>query len=100
MTRVNPEFMDTIPDDFDGSPCMNCGVCTAICPMEEGPLPRKLFRHVMLGLEGKVMEDIPAIYSCLLCRMCEVNCPAEVPIAENIRLIRNHINHRVYGLGR
>jgi len=54
----------------------------------------------MLGLEDKVMDQADTIISCLLCKMCEVNCPAEVPIAENLRLLRKTINLRVYKLGR
>jgi heterodisulfide reductase subunit C len=54
----------------------------------------------MLGLEDKIFENEDTIYSCLLCKMCEANCPAGVPIAENIRLLRNYINTNLYGLGR
>jgi heterodisulfide reductase subunit C len=39
------------------------------------------------------------VYQCLLCRLCEVNCPAGVPIAENVRLLRRHISSHVYRLG-
>jgi len=99
MITVNAEFIEAVDQRFDAAACMNCGVCTALCPMEIGPLPRQLFRHVMLGLEEKVLAETDTIYSCLLCKMCEVNCPAEVPIAENVRLLRNFINKRLYGLG-
>ena len=100
MIKVDTEFLNTIDRRFDAAACMNCGVCTALCPNEVGVLPRRLFRHVMLGLEEKVLQDSNTIYVCLLCKMCEVNCPAGVPIAENIRLLRNYMNARVYGLGR
>ena len=100
MSTVNPEFIEAVDKSFNAAACMNCGVCTALCPMEIGPLPRALFRYVMLGLEDKVMGEEDTIFSCLLCRMCEVNCPAEVPIAENVRLLRKTINLRVYKLGR
>jgi len=100
MSIVNPEFIEAVDDRFDARACMNCGTCTALCPVEIGPLPRTLFRHVMLGLEEKVLGEADAVFSCLLCKMCEVNCPAQVPIAENVRLLRNTINRRVYGLGR
>ncbi|MBW2703227.1 MAG: 4Fe-4S dicluster domain-containing protein [Deltaproteobacteria bacterium] len=100
MSTVNLEFLESMDEGFNASPCMNCGTCTALCPVEIGPLPRELFRHVMLGLEDKVMDQADTIFSCLLCKMCEVNCPAEVPIAENLRLLRKTINLRVYKLGR
>lgn len=100
MTVVSKTFIESMDSGFDAAACMNCGVCTALCPMEIKPLPRVLFRLVMLGLEEKVLADTDTIYSCLLCRMCEVNCPAGVPIAENVRLLRNYINTSLYGIGR
>ncbi len=100
MSTINPEFIEAVDERFDARACMNCGVCTALCPVEIGVLPRQVFRHAMLGLEEKLLEDSDTIFSCLLCRMCEVNCPAEVPIAENMRLLRTTINRRVYKLER
>jgi heterodisulfide reductase subunit C len=100
MTTVNSAFIESIDVRFNATACMNCGVCTALCPLEIVPLPRMLFRQVMLGLEDKIIENEDTIYTCLLCKMCEANCPAAVPIAENIRLLRNHLNITLYGLGR
>jgi heterodisulfide reductase subunit C len=100
MTVVSSSFIESVDGRFDAAACMNCGVCTALCPMEIKPLPRVLFRLVMLGLEEKVLTNKDTIYSCLLCRMCEVNCPAGVPIAENVRLLRNYVNITLYGIGR
>lgn len=87
-----------VTSDFQASPCMSCGVCTAVCPMGIDLLPRTMFRYALLGLEGKLVDNIPALYSCLLCRLCEANCPADVPIAENIRLLRRWVNQRVFDL--
>jgi heterodisulfide reductase subunit C len=100
MTTINTGFMESLDPSFNAVACMNCGVCTALCPIEIGILPRVLFRQVMLGLEEKVIASSDTIFSCLLCKMCEVNCPAGVPITENVRLLRNHINTSIYGLGR
>jgi len=100
MARVNPEFLDEVkrPGEFNASACMNCGVCTAVCEMGIELLPRKLFRYVLLGIKDRVLENIETIYSCLLCKMCEVNCPAGVHIAENVRSLRYYINKKVYKL--
>jgi heterodisulfide reductase subunit C2 len=99
-TLVNPRLAEEVGgcDEFNASACMNCGVCTAVCPMGIDVLPRKIFRHVMLGMEEQVLAEVESIYSCLLCKMCEVNCPAGVNIAENVRCLRHHINHKVFGL--
>ena len=85
-------------DEFNADACMNCGVCSAICPMEVEILPRRLFRYVLLGMEHKLMEETETVFSCLLCRMCEENCPSGVHIAENVRSLRHNINRTVFGL--
>jgi len=102
MARVNSDFINEIKsaESFNASACMNCGVCTAVCPMELDILPRQLFRYVLIGVEDKVMESQETIFSCLMCRMCEQNCPAKVNIAENVRILRGYINRKVFGLSR
>jgi heterodisulfide reductase subunit C len=99
-TLVNPELAIKVGghNEFNASACMNCGVCTAVCPMGIEVLPRRLFRYVLLGMEEQVLEETESIYSCLLCKMCEVNCPAGVNIAQNVRSLRHHINRSVFGL--
>jgi heterodisulfide reductase subunit C len=100
MARVNSSFLAEMKcsEEFNASACMHCGVCTAVCPVGYDLLPRRLFRYVLLGLEEKVIENTPTVFSCLLCKMCEENCPANVHIAENIRCLRCHINQNVFKL--
>jgi heterodisulfide reductase subunit C2 len=102
MLKVDTGFVDSLQsaDGFNASACINCGSCTALCPLGIDLLPRRLFRYVLIGAKEKVLENTRGIYSCLLCKMCEGNCPAGVPIAENIRLLRTYINREVYGLSR
>ena len=99
-TLVNPRLMTEVgcQNEFDASACMNCGVCTAVCPMGIEILPRRLFRYVLLGMEEQMLQEAESVYSCLLCKMCEVNCPAGVHIAENVRSLRHHINRKAFGL--
>jgi len=99
MARVNPSFLEGMKcrEEFDASACMHCGVCTAVCPVGFDLLPRRLFRYVLLGLEEKVVENTPTIFSCLLCGMCEESCPAKVHITENVRCLRRYINRRAFG---
>lgn len=100
MALVNPHFISEVKrsEEFNASACMNCGVCSAVCPMGIELLPRKLFRYVLLGMEEKVRENSETIYSCLLCKMCEANCPGGVHIAENVRSLRYYLNKKVYKL--
>ena len=98
MSTVNPSFLKKVStsEEFNATACMNCGVCSAVCPLEIELLPRKLFRYAILGLEEKVVENRQVIYQCLLCRMCEANCTADVHIAENVRFLRGYINREVF----
>jgi heterodisulfide reductase subunit C len=73
---------------FDGEACMNCGFCSATCPLEIELLPRRLFRYVVFGMEEQVRAESEAVFTCLLCRACEHSCPAGVHITENVRLLR------------
>lgn len=100
MALVNSDFIEELKssEEFNASACMNCGVCSAVCHMGIELLPRKLFRYVMLGLRDKVLSNTETIFSCLLCKMCEVNCPAQVHIAENVRSLRYYINKKVFKL--
>jgi len=100
MIKVSSELAARMKEAqrFNAGACFHCGTCTALCPLGYEILPRKLFREVMLGLEDRVRASIPQIFSCLLCRMCEENCPAEVHIAENIRTLRCLINQQEFGL--
>ncbi len=73
---------------LDAAACMNCGVCSATCPVGIDLLPRRLFRYAVLGLEDRVRAEERAVFSCLLCRACEESCPGGVHITENVRLLR------------
>jgi heterodisulfide reductase subunit C2 len=104
-TTASPPAMDpgltaaiSAEAPFDADLCMNCGVCTAVCPLGLSALPRQVLHLAALGLREKVLEHTEEIYSCLLCQMCEVNCPAEVHITGNIRALRHYLNHTEFGL--
>lgn len=81
--------------DFDAAACMNCGVCTAACPLGLDILPRRLLRQALLGRAETVQAESDAVFSCLLCRACEANCPAGVHIAEDVRLLRRWLLGRL-----
>ena len=99
-TIVSPELAARVREAgaFDAEACMNCGVCTGVCPLGIDLLPRRIFRYVELGMEDRVLAETETIYSCLLCRLCEESCPAGVHITENVRTLRHYLNRTVYGL--
>ncbi len=98
--NLHPDLVDEIDPSggFDASACMNCGVCTAACPLGLSVLPRRLFHQVTLGMRDALAAEVETVYSCLLCGACEVGCPAGVHIADNVRALRHYLNHHVFGL--
>ena len=83
---------------FDANACLNCGSCTALCPLGVGLFPRQLFRYALLGAREELVQQTDVVYSCLLCKMCEENCPAGVHITENVRALRVYLGHEVFHL--
>jgi len=100
MLKADVKFVERVKKraEFNATACINCGSCTALCPLGIDLHPRTLFRYVLLGAREMVLENTSNIFSCLLCKMCEDNCPADVPIVENIRALRNYINRDVFRL--
>ena len=102
MNSINPDFIDEFnrSGKFNAAACMNCGTCTGLCPMGLEMLPRQLFRYVLLGLEDRILAQTETVFTCLLCRMCEENCPAGVKITANVRTLRNYINRKSHKISR
>ena len=100
MSRVKGEFLKEFRKngEFNANACINCGTCTGLCPMDLDILPRELFRNVLLGLEDKIIEKENIVFKCLLCRMCEQNCPSSVKITENVLTMRKYLNKKLYNL--
>ena len=98
--KVDPEFLSRLHlgGEFDARLCMNCGTCTALCPLGVELMPRRLFHYVLLGNKEAVLDNVETIFSCLLCRLCEANCPAGVHISENVRALRTYINREIHQL--
>ena len=59
--------------------CMNCGVCTAICPAAEfyNYDPRKIVDAVQSGEDDKITELLKSetIWYCGECMSCKTRCP-------------------------
>ncbi|RJX30626.1 MAG: (Fe-S)-binding protein [Desulfarculus sp.] len=69
--------------------CMQCGLCSALCPWPAVDSPfrtRQLIKMGQLGLEGFESDDI--LYACTTCKLCVVNCPREVAIIDVVRAMR------------
>lgn len=76
-----------IGDTFQS--CMQCGNCTAACPISRSGKfsPRHILRSLALDRATNLSADIAA-WECTTCNSCVDNCPRGIPLKELIRTIR------------
>lgn len=69
--------------------CMQCGTCSASCPLSNGtnPFPRKIYRYLQLGLKDKLLKS-PVPWLCYYCGECNKDCPREAEPAETMMAAR------------
>jgi len=69
--------------------CMQCGNCSASCPLSEGTnsFPRKIYRYLQLGLKDKLLKS-PVPWLCYYCGECNKDCPREAEPAETMMATR------------
>jgi Fe-S oxidoreductase len=71
--------------------CLDCGKCTAICPVaryNHTLSPRRLVRR---GLAGRLDGDREAVWACLTCMRCDTVCPQEVTISRLLPRLREQV---------
>lgn len=67
--------------------CYQCGVCTAICPLNatgKSLSVRKLIRSAQSG----IVTGSNDAWLCTTCKLCEVTCPRGVPIVDVLHALR------------
>ena len=70
--------------------CLECGKCTAVCPIsrrEPAYSPRLTVERVLWG-EGEELLTDALLWSCLTCQHCSERCPSAVHYVEFIRDLR------------
>ena len=90
MLEVNEIIRDT--GGIDLNECMQCGLCSGICPwakVESPFLTRLLIRMGQLGMEGYETDDI--LFACTTCKLCVDNCPRNIKIIDIIQAMRTVI---------
>ncbi len=102
MAKINPEFSKEIKKigGFDLNACVNCGNCTAICPLsdEDNSFPRKMVRATVLGLEDKITGSLDP-WLCYYCGECSDTCPKEADPGALMMALRRYMI-RKYSFGR
>lgn len=69
--------------------CIQCGTCSAICPMSEymDHSPRAINAMLLAGRSGDVLRS-RAIWACTSCYACTVECPKQLPVTDTIYALR------------
>jgi heterodisulfide reductase subunit C2 len=93
---INPqntsiEFIDKLSELSGESVnlCMQCGTCTASCPMAEEMdlFPRKVMHLAQFGLLDR-LSDINTYWKCASCYTCSVRCPRGIDLAKVMEALR------------
>lgn len=69
------------------TPCMNCGLCASVCPMNL--LPMMIDRLILKGDVVQANKYYPM--SCIECGCCAYVCPARRPLVQSQRLAKKLI---------
>ena len=94
VTELSGEFFDEL---VSGTPvgekvrtCLQCGTCTASCPVAAYSelSPREIVRLVLTGGREEVLRP-DVLYFCSACYSCAVRCPMGVRLTELINLLRD-----------
>jgi H+/Na+-translocating ferredoxin:NAD+ oxidoreductase subunit C len=73
--------MSQIPPVGEESPCIRCGECAEVCPVQL--LPQQLFWHACADNEVKLREF--GLTDCIECGCCDLVCPSHIPLTADFR---------------
>jgi len=77
--------------DITEQPCMSCGFCQKICPVDI--LPDRIYQCFTHGLVEETERLRPL--ECIDCGLCSYVCPSKLPLAETLRMCRSQISRKV-----
>ncbi|MBN2550686.1 MAG: 4Fe-4S dicluster domain-containing protein [Anaerolineales bacterium] len=90
-TRVDSTLIKELKEYGAINPeaCINCGNCTAICPLttSEHPFVRRTIRSVQMGLRDRLVASIDP-WLCYFCGDCSITCPRGAEPAETMMATR------------
>jgi Fe-S oxidoreductase len=69
--------------------CMQCGTCTSVCPLNlvSSYSPRQIMRQLNLA-SGTEQSLDQAVWACVTCNACGVNCPRGIEIIDVTKAVR------------
>jgi len=105
MLRVDERVHD-LKDEMrrlsgeDLSKCIQCGKCTAGCPIapDMDVMPNQVMRYLQLNEAGKAL-GAASIWVCASCTTCSVRCPEGIDVARVMNQARKLCVERGYRPG-
>ncbi len=94
LSEVDPQFkyeLSKISEIENLMVCMQCGTCTADCPVARFSgtyRPLKILRMALLGMKSDVLSA-DELWLCASCYTCTDRCPRGVEFASVLRVLRN-----------
>jgi electron transport complex protein RnfC len=71
----------------DELPCIRCGDCAAVCPIQL--LPQQLFWYACADDEAKLRSY--GLVDCIECGCCDLVCPSHIPLTADFRTAKARI---------
>lgn len=78
---------EELPAPPPEQPCIRCGQCAEVCPMEL--LPQQLFWHAK-ATEFEKAEHLN-LFDCIECGACSYVCPSSIPLVQYYRYAKGEI---------
>ena len=76
--------------------CMNCGNCTAVCPLSEdqgASFPRRIIHLLQVGRADKLSRTVD-LWLCYYCGECSESCPRSAKPGETMMATRRYLTAR------
>ena len=96
-TKTTSGFLLMLPEEVDESsptPCINCGACADVCPMNL--LPMQIDFYTLSG-NYDLAAKYGGVLNCISCGCCAYVCPAKRALTQSIALCKQKLNEKKGG---
>jgi heterodisulfide reductase subunit C len=99
--KRQPQIDFGFADDISAIPggerlrdCIQCGTCSAVCPMSAymDYTPRRLIAMTRAGMKDEVLGSF-SIWVCASCYACTAACPKQIPITDMMYALKRTAIH-------